>query len=117
MPTMQKIASLDDLNYHHTLMAGVGTVLVYFTAPDCGACRALKAALQVLLQADEGIEVYEVDAVHNSALVNEFEVFHLPALFLYQDGVFHAELLCPPLPESIRQTIESVLDKPAEEEP
>ncbi len=117
---MTEITRISDLNYHPTLMASRGAVLVYFTAPDCGACRSLKADLQAWQKEYppyQALPVFEVDAVESAGLVNEFEIFHLPTLFLYKDGQFHAELKCMASPASIEQTLQAASRLPAEEEP
>ena len=116
MPAMPKIASLNDLNYHHTLMDTAGVALVYFTAPDCGACKMLAQALQHY-PPHEPVTVFQVDAVHNGGLINAFGIFHLPTLYLYLDGQFHAELQCIALPEAIYQAVQTALLLPPEEEP
>jgi thiol-disulfide isomerase/thioredoxin len=117
MPAMTKIARLDDLNFHHVLVETPGAALVFFTAPNCGACRSLKRALEIFLQEYESLPVFEVDAVHNGGLVNALEVFHLPSMFLYVDGHYHRELKCEALPARIHQAIQTALSLPAEEEP
>ncbi|QTR51826.1 thioredoxin [Candidatus Thiothrix anitrata] len=118
MLAMTKIANLTDLNFHHVLAATPGTALVFFTAPNCGACRSLKLALGKYLHSYPAtLSVFEVDAVHNSALVNALEVFHLPALFLYVAGHYHCELHSEPLPAHLYRAIQTALSLPAQEEP
>ncbi len=51
--TMTSIASLTDLNFHHLLAETPGAALVFFTAPNCGACRNLKQALEKFLPAED----------------------------------------------------------------
>ncbi len=117
MPAMTKIARLDDLNFHHVLAETPGVALVFFTAPNCGACRSLKLALEKYLQDYEPLPVFEVDAVHNGGLVSALEVFHLPALFLYKEGHYHRELKCEASPARIDAAIRQARDLPPEEEP
>ena len=114
---MAGITALHDLDYHHTLMAVDGVALVYFTAPDCGSCRSLKLALQQYADTVPDVSIFEVDAVHNGGLVNEFEIFHLPTLFMYLDGAFHADLQCMALPDAIRVAVSTAAVLPAEDEP
>ncbi len=114
---MTIIASLTDLNFHHVLAKTPGAALVFFTAPNCGACRSIKIALGKLLHQYPPIPIFEVDAVHNGGLVNALELFHLPALFLYLNGHYHCELHCEPLPARIHHAIQTALNLPAEDEP
>ncbi len=66
-----------------------GDVLVVLGTPACGACRRLKAVLRTLTVRSIGGEpllVAEVDATHAMGLVDDWEVFHLPALMLLREG-------------------------------
>jgi hypothetical protein len=58
-----------------------------------------------------------VDVQQSPALARALEVFHLPALFLYRDGHYHARLECEITPERLRTTIAAALTAPPEEEP
>jgi len=58
-----------------------------------------------------------VDAQREMALTREFEVFHLPTLFLFTQGQFHAELRCDSTPSAIEGAIISALKQPAQEAP
>jgi thioredoxin-like negative regulator of GroEL len=61
--------------------------------------------------------VFEIKADKANSLVNEFSVFHLPSLFLYQNGQYHCELQTQAHSQKIIEAIELALSKPAEEEP
>lgn len=111
------IRQLDQFNFHHRLEAATGISLVVFTAPGCGACRMLRAALMELGGHRDGINLFEVDVQRDMALVREFEVFHLPALFLYVDGSFHDEIRCESLPHKILQAVDAAQLAPAAEAP
>ena len=114
---MTSITHLTDLNFHHVLAETPGAALVFFTAPNCGACSSLKMALGKWLQAYPPLPVFEVDAVHNGGLINALDIFHLPALFLYVDGHYHRELHAEALPAQIQAAIQAALQLPAEDEP
>lgn len=117
MPAMTKIARLDDLNFYHVVAETIGHVLVFFTAPHCSSCRSLYAVLQhPLLQADD-LQVFEIDAVQNGGLVAAFEVWQLPAMFLYIDGHYHCELHSEALPSKLLAAIRQASSLPAEDEP
>jgi hypothetical protein len=51
------------------------------------------------------------------ALTNEFEVFHLPALFLYKDGKFHAPVQCVASLEALDAHVASLLQAQAMDMP
>ncbi len=131
MILMSEIIALDDLNFFEVLATTHGVVLVFFTAPSCGACRQLKLVLSKMIAENATFQVFEVDAVHNGGLVNALEVdavhngglvnalevFHLPAMFLYVNGRYHRAIHCEALPQRIQQAIDIALLLPAEEEP
>lgn len=114
---MRSIKTLSQFDYYHQLASVQGLALVYYTAPACGTCHQLKRALTLYLQVHDDVEVFEVDAVHEAGLVNSFEVFHLPSMFLYQSGVFHCELHSEAHPEKLRLAIQEALLRAPEEEP
>jgi thioredoxin 1 len=111
------IRTLDQFNYHHILAQTPGVSLVYFTSPACGACRHLKAIFEHQPQEFGQLNLFEVDAQREMALTHEFGVFHLPALFLYNEGEFHAEIHAEALPSAIIAAIETALAAPAQEAP
>ncbi len=107
---------LDQFSFYPTVTDTPGPALVLFTAASCGACRHWKQLLQGFAQSD-GIPVFEVDAGIDQALAREFELFHLPALFLFLDGDYHRPLECEASLPSVRSAIKTALMLPAEEAP
>ncbi len=108
---------LVDDNFYDTLHTSHGVCLVIFTSVGCASCRAWKEVLMNYLAIDPDIVIFEVDAHESMALANEYEIFHLPALFLFRDGKFHCELHCEANKERIQQAIQQALQAPAQEEP
>jgi len=116
---------LDEFNFHQTVSGLTGIVVVFFTGPHCASCHHLQDILtdnsQLLkehfLKSNVEFNVFEIKADKAGALVNEFSVFHLPSIFLYQNGQFHCELQTQAHPQKIIEAIELALSKPADEEP
>lgn len=98
---------------HHRLARTRGVVLLMFTAAGCGSCRRMRAALAEC----PDLEVIEVDAGIDQALANEFDVFHLPALFVYFDGRYHGPLAVEPTPARIEAGLTVLLAQPAQDPP
>ena len=94
-----------------------GTALVMFTSPDCGGCRHLRQVLHEVRRRVPDWQVFEVDAQRDPALANEFEVFHLPTIFLFQNGLFHRQLETEARTEAIISATRSALRQPAWEAP
>ncbi len=109
--------NLSQFDFHHRLAELQSPALVFFTSKDCGACRHLKVILTSVQQLQADWHVFEVDAQIEMGLTREFEVFHLPALFLFADGEFHSELRCEATPETVERAVQEALRKPAQEAP
>lgn len=111
------VTRLTQFDFHHTLAETGGVSLVYFTAPGCGACRQLRQMLESHPDAFTQFNLFEVDAQQDMALTREFEVFHLPSLFLFKDGQFHAPIHSEPLPQSLISAVEAALATEPQEAP
>jgi len=115
-PAPTPFTRLSEGTYQTRLAKAPGVSAVLFSAPHCGSCRAWK---QLLPQALAGVaeRLYEVDVAEATGVARYFGIFHLPTIYLYRDGHFHAELQCEALPASIRETAQQLLAGPAQEEP
>ena len=109
--------ALDEFTFHHRLAETTGPALVMFTSAGCSSCRAWKTLLAHYHEAHPDISLLEVDAGHAQALAREFNVFHLPALFLYHDGHYHCALQCQARSESVERAIRLALAAPAQDAP
>lgn len=113
----REIQSLNELEFYRVLAETAGPSIVFFTKPGCSACRFWKRLLDELLQQRHDIHVYMVDAEQNMGLSHEYELFHLPALFLFRDGEFHCELQAEARLPHLLAAIDAALAAPAEEAP
>jgi thioredoxin-like negative regulator of GroEL len=113
LPAFSRLAEGD---FHSRLAASPGMAAVLFSAPHCGACRAWKGLLPDALS---GLThaLFEVDVSEATGMARYFGIFHLPTLYLYRDGQFHAELQCEMRRDSIRHAAQSLLAAPAQDEP
>ena len=112
---MDRFESLRAHDYHHRLAATPGLGLVLFTSPECGTCRRVEALLPEA--APDSARLYKVDVQRDTALASAFGLFHLPTLYLYRAGHFHARLDCEIAPARLTDAIATALAAPAEEEP
>lgn len=60
---------------------------------------------------------FEVDVALDTGAARYFGIFHLPTIYLYRDGQFHAELQCAAQCDAIQRTVDSLFALPAQEEP
>lgn len=114
---MASIRILEQFEFHHVLEETPGLSLVILTTPACGSCRRFKEVLSDYLERYGDLNVFEVDAERDLAITREFEVFHLPALFLFVNGQYHGTVQCEAHPERLRAAIQALLAAPAEEAP
>ncbi len=111
-----QVTALSEFDFHPKLAHSHGVSLALFTAPSCGSCRVWLRLLQdfttPLVQ-----HCYVIDVQTATALAHEYEVFHLPSLFLFVDGKFHAPLHAEATPALLSYAIAQTLNQPAHEEP
>ena len=111
-----QVRPLTEFDFHPRLARSAGVSLVLFSAPSCGSCRVWLRLLNdfttPLLQ-----NCYVVDVQLATAVAREYEVFHLPSLFLFVDGKFHAPLQAEATPKLFAQAIDQALQQPAHDEP
>jgi len=89
---------------------------VLFSAPHCGSCRTWKRLLPEALSGSTQA-LFEVDVSEATGVARYFDIFHLPTVYLYRDGQFHAELQCEARLDAIRQAVQSLLAAPPQDEP
>lgn len=111
------LPALNQFDFHSRLTDTTGVTLVVFTSLDCGGCRQLRQVLAEVRRQQPSWHLFEVDAQRDQALVNEFEVFHLPTIFLFFDGRFHCELEAEARPPAIISATHAALQQPAREAP
>jgi len=116
-PVGPSLPKLDQFEFHAVLADMTGPTLIMFTSPDCGSCRHLRRVLQDVNGQEPDWQVFEVDAQRDPALVHEFEVFHLPTIFLFDKGEFHSQLEAAAGPAAIISATRSALLQPAGEAP
>ena len=107
---------LTEGEFHARLAATPGIAVVLFSAPHCGACRAWKRLLPDTL-AGLADSLFELDVSEATGVARYFGIFHLPTVYLYRDGQFHAELQCEARPESIRRAVQNLLAATPQDEP
>ncbi|MGF6691442.1 hypothetical protein M2318_001502 [Metapseudomonas resinovorans] len=106
---------LTDLDADHRLLDFPGTSLVIFTSPGCASCRWARQNLPgAALPVDR---LCWIDAGNNGGLVQRYEVFHLPALFVVRNGQFHGALHSSLRREDLIHALGRALARPAEELP
>lgn len=107
---------LDEFGFYARLAEVSGDSIVFFTRQGCASCRAWKRLLQDYAR-QQDIPVFEVDVEQNMALASEYELFHLPALFLFKDGEFHSELQSEARLPLFHQAVRQASLAPAQDAP
>lgn len=115
-PPLAGFERISEGAFHHRMQTTMGLAVVLFTAPHCSACRAWKHLLLAAL-ADMNVRFYDVDVGEATGVARYFDIFHLPTIYLYRDGRFHAQLQCEPRPEVVRAAALALWEAAAEDEP
>lgn len=108
---------LGDNAFHSRIAAVAGIAIVMFTAPGCGACRRALGQLPRLAAEMDIQHLFLVDVESSTGLAREFEIFHLPALILFRDGLYHAKIDAELTSGSFSEAVAKALAAPAEEAP
>lgn len=108
---------LDQFNFHHILAETDGTAIIMFTKEGCSSCKAWKRLLEEYQRQHPMTAVFEVDAEKEMGLAREFDILHLPALFIYQNGHYHSSLQCAANIKILEGEIATVLLRPPQEQP
>jgi thiol-disulfide isomerase/thioredoxin len=109
-------SELTEFDFHPRLAASPGIAVVMFSGPDCGTCKRLENHLPAWLGAKVN-HFYKVDAQRSTALARAYEVFHLPGLFVFVNGHYHAPLQAEAAPAPMTAALDNLLREPAHEEP
>ncbi len=115
--TDPNLPQLDQFDFHRRTRDMTGPALIVFSSPDCGGCRHLRRVMQEVRRQEPGWGVFEVDAQRDAGLTSEFEVFHLPTVFLFNNGRFHCQLEAEARPAAIISTTRDALRQPPREAP
>jgi hypothetical protein len=108
-------SELTDFDADQRLLAMSGVSLVIFTSVGCASCRFAREQLPRLdLQVDR---LCWIDAGDNGGVVERYQVFHLPALFVVRDGEFFGALKSRLTSTELNAAVGQALTRTAEELP
>ncbi|MBX6318239.1 thioredoxin family protein [Pigmentiphaga sp.] len=99
---------LDDGTADRFLLDAPGTSLLVFTSATCANCKMARARLP-----DMSLPVRRlcwIDAGRNQGLVERYEVFHLPSMFVVRNGVFYGAVQATLAEWDIRRQVSLALD-------
>ena len=114
---MSAVHALEQFEFHQTLEATPGVSIVFFSSKECLSCRYWEQLLEKFRNKHPDINIFKIDAGLDQALTEEFDVFHLPSLFLYQDGRYHCPLQAEARLDALELAITKALESPPQEMP
>ncbi len=114
---MTAVSALEQFEFHQTLESTPGISIVFFSSKECLSCRYWDKLLEQFSKQHPDISIYKIDAGLDQALTEEFDVFHLPSLFLYNNGKYHSALQSEANINALEDSIKQALESPAEEIP
>jgi hypothetical protein len=115
LPSIVVEWDLTDFDADQRLLASSGVSLVIFTSVGCASCRFAREQLPRL---DLAIDrLCWIDAGDNGGLVERYQVFHLPALFVVRDGEFFGPVQSRLTGIGLNEAVGQALNRIAEELP
>ncbi len=111
------LTTLNQFDFHAQIGTLRGTALVLFTSEGCDGCRHLRLLMPEIRRLEPAWDLFEVDAQHEAGLTSEFEVFHLPAIFVFHAGRFQCRLESEANPGAIVAATHAALQRPPCEAP
>ena len=114
---MSRLARLTQFDFHQVLARQSGLSLTLFTKRGCSACRHWAELLATFAAHGAEVALFSVDAEEDAALAREFDLFHLPALFLFRDGQYHSAIHCEARLPALQAAISAAAAGPAQEAP
>lgn len=114
-PSIVVELELTDFDADQRLLAMSGVSLVIFTSVGCAGCRFAREQLPRL---DLAIDrLCWIDAGDNGGVVERYQVFHLPALFVVRDGEFFGPVQSRLTSTGLNEAVRQALSRDAEELP
>lgn len=112
-PSIVAQLELTDFDTDQRLLAMSGISLVIFTSIGCSSCRWARQQLSTFdLPVDR---LCWIDAGNNGGVVQRYQVFHLPALFVVRDGEFYgavqSRLRATDLADAVYQALERIAEE------
>ena len=74
-------------NFESEVLKSKGKVLVDFNATWCGPCRMVGPIVEELSEEAKDVKFLSADIDENEELSKEYDVFSIPCLVLFKDGV------------------------------
>lgn len=68
-------------------VAGLGKVVVDFSATWCGPCKMLAPVMEEISGEMTDVSFYNIDVDENTDLAREYGIASIPALLILKDGV------------------------------
>lgn len=114
-PSIVVESELTDFDADQRLLTMSGVSLVIFSSVGCASCRFAREQLPRLdLTVDR---LCWIDAGDNGGVVERYQVFHLPALFVVRDGEFFGALKSRLTRNELNEAVAQALMRTAEELP
>jgi thioredoxin 1 len=84
-----RVLETDDDGFEKAVSAADRPVLVDFWSPRCRPCHALAAELEKLAaEVGDRLRIVKINVDENPMTRAEYEIVHLPALGLFENGEF-----------------------------
>lgn len=109
--------TVSELGFWQRMAETRGEVILFFSSAGCHSCRIWRRLLKNLEDNRVGLQVWEIDAGIDMGITQEFEVYHLPALFLFHNGQYQRPIQVEARVHALEQWLDAHADLPPEELP
>ncbi len=109
--------TVSELGFWQRMADTPGEVILFFSSAGCRSCRVWRKLLVDFESTHDGVAVWEVDAGRDMGITQEFNVYHLPALFLFRDGQYQRPIQVEARVHALDRWLRDHAQLPAEEMP
>jgi hypothetical protein len=112
--TMERVS---ELGFWQRMAGQKGWIILFFSSAGCHSCKIWRRLLSEWEQRRSDLQVWEADAGIEMGLAQEFDVYHLPALFVFRDGRYQRPMQVEARLSAFDPWLAAQADLPPEEAP
>ncbi|MDA8115587.1 MAG: thioredoxin family protein [Acidithiobacillus sp.] len=109
--------TVSELGFWQRMATTQGLIILFFSSAGCHSCRIWRQLLTDYEATRDDLQAWEVDAGVDMGITQEFDVYHLPALFLFRDGRYQRPIQVEARAHALDRWLTEMADQPPEEMP
>ena len=117
MAREESVQRVSELGFWQHMVQERDWTILFFSSAGCSSCKIWRRLLAEWEQSRTDLQVWEADAGIEMGLAQEFEVYHLPALFVFRDGRYQRPMQVEARLSALDPWLAAHADLPPEEAP